>query len=1408
MALGVLNNLSAIYAENNLNNTNNSLQKVLEQLSSGSRINSGADDAAGLSLVNGLGANSAALTQSETNATEGAGLLQVADGALSQVTTLLDRAITLATEASNGTLNTTQESAANQEYQTILSEINNIGQTTTYNQEQVFNGTVVAVYTGDSSAAGSSIDDLNIRTLSESSVGDSGGKMAYSSGANSVFINLSTSTANAAGTDTLNAGGQTTLDVNYLVKGANGTESTATTSLTVGTGTSYANTANGLISAINSAGLGLSASLSTQAQAGVAGGGTQTGIEISGGLVSAGVDPSSVSTGGTLDLNGLAPGATLALGATVTITQGSISHIFNINSSDNTLTSLAGVINNYTNNVDPTLPINPNFGVTANVITNGDGTQSLALTDTSGGGALSVNTTTGTTQVPAFPVTGTTGSIVPMQTTGATINGNQYIQSLPSTIVVGTGGTDSAAEQLTEGTSITIENSIANDTQIQTFVVGNGADVDLATGTHYTGNVDGGIGGNTLGNLADAINAQSGTLGVYATVGANGLTINTGNWVSGNYASASPVLPVIGTPTTLGGQDVSVTANNLTAAASNSAMGLYTPTLGGVAGGAAPTVTVLDTGNATPLGESDILSGSFTLADPQNGNNPVTFTMNGTTTTWLTLLNEINGTPGLGVSATWNGNAGGAGIGGLVLTATSNGVNTVAVGGVGITDGGNTIVNDPVGAGAAPGAAGGGSPTITDLDTHGQAAVIGNILGGSITLNDPQNSGPAVTFTMNGTTDTWTTLMNDITASTLGVTAAFVTNLGGAPGEGGLQLTSNTNGVNTVTVSANTLTNVTTTQSIASDALGAGIQPGVASQLMATPSTAILQLGTGNITDTGVGASALGGAISISYDGATQVFIMGAAPTLNPVLNAIYTGDTTVTSLIDAINSAAIGGVPNLLNAVGVNATDNPGGGGTGGIYLQGVAGVASPFTLNTIVPTLGIETPLSVTSGIYVGGNPADPTGIGSVAVTGQTGNNAVYNITVANPVTNPVSTDDTMAGSIIITNGGVTDTFIVGTGPDSYNSFTKTGTYYTNNTNATVGTGLPGLEDYGSTLAGLAADISAESSTLALNAQANTSGLTLTQNGTATTGPIVPTSYTGGNITVNLNPGGNGLTDVTKGEFSTSTSTNEFANENDTLSGALVFSVGSDPTQTVTMADVTGAPGHYADTVAGLISYINSAAEQSALGSSAISAAWVPSSIPNSTFGYIQLTSGTEGASGTVTVSPTLTSLTDTTSGAALTYRSNSAYNTGLSSGSKLVYDSTTGQPDTAAAPFVVNNGGQSGIATISYSDGAGEALNTTDLTSQIDAQTALNDLNLAITDVAAQDGYIGAQINTLNSISQVMSTQQENVISAQNAIQATDYASATSNMSKYEILSQTGIAALAQANSIEQEVTKLLQ
>ncbi|HXU24352.1 MAG TPA: flagellin, partial [Tepidiformaceae bacterium] len=125
-----------------------------------------------------------------------------------------------------------------------------------------------------------------------------------------------------------------------------------------------------------------------------------------------------------------------------------------------------------------------------------------------------------------------------------------------------------------------------------------------------------------------------------------------------------------------------------------------------------------------------------------------------------------------------------------------------------------------------------------------------------------------------------------------------------------------------------------------------------------------------------------------------------------------------------------------------------------------------------------------------------------------------------------------------------------------------------------------------------------------------------------------------------------------------------------------------------------------------------------------------------------------------------------------------------------------------------FTADPTGLGGVATMSYSDSAGVSMLGTDLLTQAKAQNALNQLNLAISAVASLDGYIGAQINTLNSLTQIMTTQKENVTAAQNAIQATDYASATSNLSKFEILSQTGIAALAQANSIQQEVTKLLQ
>jgi flagellin len=333
MTLSVLNNLSAVYAENNLNKTSSSLQTVLQQLSSGSKINSGADDAAGLSLVNGLEVNQCALSQSKTNSTEGVGLLQVADGALSQVTSLLDRAVTLATEASNGTLDSSQESAANQEYQSILSEINNIGSTTTYNQVQVFNGSVSGtdVYTGDSSTTGASIDTLYFAKLSSSSLGDTGGVVTQSSKGD--FYDLSsdttagTLTTAAATTDGLSSG-TFTFEV---------TDSTGATSTTTVTGS----TVNDLISNINAANIaGVSASFTTAGAMGVSSTSTyaagDTGIEIS----NTNANVSIVS--GTADDSGVGGTATTSTGTDLTNNKATTTISYTFASGGDTTIDLSG----------------------------------------------------------------------------------------------------------------------------------------------------------------------------------------------------------------------------------------------------------------------------------------------------------------------------------------------------------------------------------------------------------------------------------------------------------------------------------------------------------------------------------------------------------------------------------------------------------------------------------------------------------------------------------------------------------------------------------------------------------------------------------------------------------------------------------------------------------------------------------------------------------------------------------------------------------------------------------------------------------------------------------------------------------------------------------------------------------
>ncbi|HXE31545.1 MAG TPA: flagellin [Terriglobales bacterium] len=195
MSLSILNNIPALAAQNALSTTQSELQTTLFRLSSGQRINSGADDAAGLAIANGLQANVTALNQSSQNASDGTGQLQVVDGALSQVTNLLNRAVTLATEASNGTVTTTQLTALDNEFTKIKSEIDNIGSNTDFNGSNVFVASTTSIFLSDSSNSYSI--GITVGALSSSNIqgGSTSGLTAVNLSSNNLTTNSSASTA-------------------------------------------------------------------------------------------------------------------------------------------------------------------------------------------------------------------------------------------------------------------------------------------------------------------------------------------------------------------------------------------------------------------------------------------------------------------------------------------------------------------------------------------------------------------------------------------------------------------------------------------------------------------------------------------------------------------------------------------------------------------------------------------------------------------------------------------------------------------------------------------------------------------------------------------------------------------------------------------------------------------------------------------------------------------------------------------------------------------------------------------------------------------------------------------------------------------------------------------------------------
>jgi flagellin len=146
MALYVNTNTSSLSAQRQLMGSAKSLDTSFERLSSGLRINSASDDAAGLLISNRLTSQVNGLNQSVRNANDGISLAQTAEGALDETTNMLQRMRTLSIQASNGSNSDKDRAAIQQEVSQLSTEINRIASDTTFGGENLLDGTYTGIF--------------------------------------------------------------------------------------------------------------------------------------------------------------------------------------------------------------------------------------------------------------------------------------------------------------------------------------------------------------------------------------------------------------------------------------------------------------------------------------------------------------------------------------------------------------------------------------------------------------------------------------------------------------------------------------------------------------------------------------------------------------------------------------------------------------------------------------------------------------------------------------------------------------------------------------------------------------------------------------------------------------------------------------------------------------------------------------------------------------------------------------------------------------------------------------------------------------------------------------------------------------------------------------------------------------
>jgi flagellin len=174
MSLVINTNVASINSQRQLMNSGNALDRSTERLASGQRINSAKDDAAGLAISNRMTSQVRGLNQAVRNANDGVSLVQTAEGALQEVTNILQRMRELSIQSANGIYSDADRNTLNAEVQQLKLELNRIAETTSFNGQPLLDGSLGNTTLQVGSEANQTID-ISIASFSTSSLGGSSG---------------------------------------------------------------------------------------------------------------------------------------------------------------------------------------------------------------------------------------------------------------------------------------------------------------------------------------------------------------------------------------------------------------------------------------------------------------------------------------------------------------------------------------------------------------------------------------------------------------------------------------------------------------------------------------------------------------------------------------------------------------------------------------------------------------------------------------------------------------------------------------------------------------------------------------------------------------------------------------------------------------------------------------------------------------------------------------------------------------------------------------------------------------------------------------------------------------------------------------------------------------------------------